>query len=728
MPKKKKKTEDKNPKKASKKRVTAASTKRKTAAPRRKSAGKAAAPMKKAARTKLKKTAPHGKPKKALRKTASSRIKSELRDGKTADAPVENGVAPKKAPAYDAAQIKILKGLEAVRRRPAMYVGSTDQRGLHHLLYEVVDNSIDEALAGECTTVDVVLRRDTTVTVTDNGRGIPVKRHPRARKSALQIVMTELHAGGKFDDKVYKVAGGLHGVGVSVVNALSEYCVVEVRRDGGVWRQEYERGKPKAPVKRVGRAKSTGTQTTFKPDSRIFETVEMDYDTVAHHLRELAFLNKGLKIKVLDERTGHEDVFQYKGGLKAFVEYLNRARTPVSRPVIVLEGERDHVVVEAGIQYHDGYNESIHTYANNINTTEGGTHLTGFRAALTNAINESAAKNKLIKDNGPSITGEDVREGLTAVLSVKLPSPQFEGQTKTKLGNSEMKGITQSVVYESLVDTFERRPAILRAIVNKAVVAAQAREAARKAKELTRRKTALESGSLPGKLADCSSRDPKECELFLVEGPSAGGSAKQGRDRAFQAILPLRGKILNVEKTRIDKMLQNEEICTIILALGTGIGAEEFNLSKLRYDKIILMTDADVDGAHIRTLLLTFFYRHYRQLIEGGHLYIAQPPLYGIRDGKEELYAYNDKELKEILKRFPAEKKPRIQRYKGLGEMNPEQLWKTTMDRERRTLVEVEIADAARADKMFTTLMGGAVEPRREFIESHAKEVKNLDI
>ncbi|MEE8639901.1 MAG: toprim domain-containing protein, partial [bacterium] len=484
----------------------------------------------------------------------------------------------------------------------------------------------------------------------------------------------------------------------------------------------------KAPVKKVGRAKSTGTKTTFKPDPLIFETVEMDYDTVAHHLRELAFLNKGLKIKVLDERTGHEDVFQYKGGLKAFVEYLNHARTPVSRPVIVLEGERDHVVVEAGIQYHDGYNESIHTYANNINTTEGGTHLTGFRAALTNAINECAAKNKLIKDSGPSITGEDVREGLTAVLSVKLPSPQFEGQTKTKLGNSDMKGITQSVIYEGLVDTFERRPSVLRAIVNKAVVAAQAREAARKAKELTRRKTALESGSLPGKLADCSSRDPKECELFLVEGPSAGGSAKQGRDRAFQAILPLRGKILNVEKTRIDKMLQNEEICTIIMALGTGIGGEEFDLSKLRYDKIILMTDADVDGAHIRTLLLTFFYRHFRQLIENRHLYIAQPPLYGIRDGKEELYAYNDKELKEILKRFSEDKQPRIQRYKGLGEMNPEQLWKTTMDRERRTLVEVEIADAARADEIFTTLMGGAVEPRREFIESHAKEVKNLDI
>jgi DNA gyrase subunit B len=719
MPKKKKKAEDKITKKASKKRTAPAATKRKTAPSRGKATRKVAAP---------KKSAPRARPKKAPRKKAPGRNRAEMREDTTVEAPAENGTPREKASTYDAAQIKILKGLEAVRRRPAMYVGSTDQRGLHHLLYEVVDNSIDEALAGECTTVDVVLYKDSSITVTDNGRGIPVKRHPRARKSALQIVMTELHAGGKFDDKVYKVAGGLHGVGVSVVNALSVYCGVEVRRDGGVWRQEYERGKPKAPVKKVGRAKSTGTQTTFKPDPLIFETVEMDYDTVAHHLRELAFLNKGLKIKINDERDGHEDVFQYKGGLKAFVEYLNHARNPVSRPVIVLEGERENVVVEAGIQYHDGYNESIHTYANNINTTEGGTHLTGFRAALTNAINECAAKNKLIKDNGPSITGEDVREGLTAVLSVKLPSPQFEGQTKTKLGNSEMKGITQSVIYEGLVETFERRPPILRAIVNKAVVAAQARDAARKAKELTRRKTALESGSLPGKLADCSSRDPKDCELFLVEGPSAGGSAKQGRDRAFQAILPLRGKILNVEKTRIDRMLQNEEICTIITALGTGIGEEEFDLDKLRYFKIILMTDADVDGAHIRTLLLTFFYRHFPRLIESRHLYIAQPPLYGIRDGKEELYAYNDKELKEILKRFPEDKPPRIQRYKGLGEMNPEQLWKTTMDRERRTLVEVEIADAARADEIFTTLMGGAVEPRREFIETHAKEVKNLDI
>ncbi len=636
--------------------------------------------------------------------------------------------APDGGATYDAAQIKILKGLEAVRRRPAMYVGSTDQRGLHHLLYEVVDNSIDEALAGHCTTVDVVLQKDGAVTVADNGRGIPVERHPTARKSALEIVMTELHAGGKFDHKVYKVAGGLHGVGVSVVNALSQYCEVEVRRDGGVWRQTYERGKPQGKVHKVGRSKATGTTTTFRPDAQIFETVEMDYDTVAHHLRELAFLNKGLKIKISDERDGRGDFFYYKGGLKAFVEYLNRARSPVHRPVLVLEGEREGVVVETGIQYHDGYSESVHTYANNINTTEGGTHLTGFRAALTNAINESAAKNKLVKDNGPGITGEDVREGLTAVLSVKLPSPQFEGQTKTKLGNSEMKGIVQSVVYEGLVETFERRPGVLRSIVNKALIAARAREAARKAKELTRRKTALESGDLPGKLADCSSRSPEDSELFLVEGPSAGGSAKQGRDRAFQAILPLRGKILNVEKTRVDRMLKNEEICTLITALGTGIGEEEFDLSKLRYHKIIMMTDADVDGAHIRTLLLTLFFRHFRELIEKGHLFIAQPPLYGIRDGKEELYAYNDKELKEILKRFPKDKKPKIQRYKGLGEMNPEQLWTTTMDRERRTLIEVMVEDAAYADEIFTTLMGDAVEPRREFIERHAREVKNLDI
>jgi DNA gyrase subunit B len=629
---------------------------------------------------------------------------------------------------YDASQIKILKGLEAVRRRPAMYIGSTDQRGLHHLLYEVVDNSIDEALAGFCNTVEVTLHQDHAVTVTDNGRGIPVERHPTARKSALEVVMTELHAGGKFDHKVYKVAGGLHGVGVSVTNALSEYCEVEVRRDGGVWRQAYERGKPKGPVQKVGRAKATGTKTVFRPDPEIFETVEMDYDTVAHRLRELAFLNGGLKIKLFEEANKREEIFQYKGGLKAFVEYLNRARTPVSRPVLVVGGERDGVVVEAAVQYHDGYNESVHSYANNINTVEGGTHLTGFRAALTNAINECAAKNKLLKDNGPGITGEDVREGLTAVVSVKLPVPQFEGQTKTKLGNSEMKGVTQSVVYEGLTEAFERRPPVLRAIVAKATTAARAREAARKAKELTRRKTELESGGLPGKLADCSSRNPVDCELFLVEGPSAGGSAKQGRDRGFQAILPLRGKILNVEKTRIDRMLKNEEICTLITALGTGIGEEEFELDKLRYHKIILMTDADVDGAHIRTLLLTLFFRHFREIIENGNLFIAQPPLYGLRDGKEELYAYNDKELQEILKRYPADKKPKIQRYKGLGEMNPEQLWKTTMDRERRTLVQVTVEDAAYADQIFTTLMGDAVEPRREFIERHAKEVKNLDV
>ncbi len=717
MAKHKKKVGAKKAKKATKKRSAAAPKKRAGVVARRASAGKRGAPKKKTAGAAKKTARAKKRPVKKVPAPEEAKVVDVVAD--------DSGSAG--TAAYDAAQIKILKGLEAVRRRPAMYIGSTDQRGLHHLLYEVVDNSIDEALAGHCTSVDVVLHKGGAVTVTDNGRGIPVERHPTARRSALQIVMTELHAGGKFDHKVYKVAGGLHGVGVSVVNALSEYCEVEVRRDGGVWRQEYERGKPKAKVRKVGRVKSTGTQTTFQPDPTIFETLDMDYDTISHHLRELAFLNKGLKIKVTDERTGGEEVFHYKGGLKAFVEYLNHARSPIHRPVLVLEGERDGVVVEAGIQYHDGYNEAVHSYANNINTTEGGTHLTGFRAAVTNAINECAAKNKILKETGPSITGEDVREGLTAVLSVKLPAPQFEGQTKTKLGNSEMKGITQSVVYEGLVEMFERRPAVLRAIVNKAVTAAQAREAARKAKELTRRKTALESGGLPGKLADCSSRDPEKSELFLVEGPSAGGSAKQGRDRGFQAILPLRGKILNVEKTRIDRMLQNEEICTLITALGTGIG-DDFNLEGLRYGRIIIMTDADVDGAHIRTLLLTLFYRHFPTLIEKGHLFIAQPPLYGIRDGKEELYAYNDKELKEILKRFPADKKPRIQRYKGLGEMNPDQLRKTTMDPERRTLIQVEIADAARADEIFTTLMGGAVEPRREFIERHAKEVRNLDI
>lgn len=632
--------------------------------------------------------------------------------------------------AYDASTIKILKGLDAVRRRPAMYIGSTDQRGLHHLLYEVVDNSVDEALAGFCTVIEVTLHADNSVTVTDNGRGIPVAKHPTAKKSALEVVMTELHAGGKFDNKVYKVAGGLHGVGVSVVNALSRRCEVEVRRDGGVWRQVYERGNPLGEVQRVGTAKSTGTKTRFWPDELIFETLEMDYETVAHRLRELAFLNRGLKIKLVDERGRKptEEVFQYAGGLKAFVEYLNRARTPIHRPPVVLEGTKDGVVVEAAFQYHDGYNEAIHSYANNINTTEGGTHLTGFRAALTNAINEYAARNNLIKENDVTITGDDVREGLTAVLSVKLPAPQFEGQTKTKLGNSEMKGITQSVIYERLCEVFEHKPALLRTIVAKARLAAEAREAARKAKELTRRKSALESGGLPGKLADCSSRNPDECELFLVEGDSAGGSAKQGRDRTFQAVLPLRGKILNVEKTRVDKVLRNEEICTIITALGAGFGDEDFDPGKLRYGKIILMTDADVDGAHIRTLLLTLFYRHFRELIERGHLFIAQPPLYGVRDGKEEQYAYNEKELQEILKRFPKDKKPAVQRYKGLGEMNPAQLWQTTMDPTRRTLKKVTIEDAAFADELFTILMGDAVEPRREFIEKHAREVKNLDV
>jgi DNA gyrase subunit B len=540
--------------------------------------------------------------------------------------------------------------------------------------------------------------------------------------------MTELHAGGKFDNKTYKVAGGLHGVGVSVVNALSEWLEVEVRRDGHVWFQRYRRGHAEKPVAKKGTAKGSGTKTTFMPDADIFETLKMDYETIAHRLRELAFLNKGLKIKLLEEKTSREEVFQYKGGLKAFVEYLNQERDPIHRPVITLEGGREGVVVEAAIQYHDGYNESVYSFANNINTTEGGTHLTGFRAALTNAINEYAAKNNLVKESDVALTGDDVREGLTAVLSVKLPVPQFEGQTKTRLGNSEIKGITQSIVYEQLAAAFESRPPTLRAIVSKAIAAARAREAARKAKELTRRKSALESGGLPGKLADCSSRNPNDCELFLVEGDSAGGSAKQGRDRGFQAILPLRGKILNVEKTRIDKILQNEEICVIITALGTGVGEEDFDLERLRYRKIILMTDADVDGAHIRTLLLTLFFRHFRALIDNGNLFIAQPPLFGVKDGKEELYAYDEKGLKEIMKRFPADKKVGVQRYKGLGEMNPGQLWKTTMDPERRTLLQVSVEDAAYADKLFATLMGDVVEPRRQFIERHAKDVRNLDV
>ncbi len=631
---------------------------------------------------------------------------------------------------YGADSIQVLKGLEAVQRRPAMYIGSTDHRGLHHLIYEVVDNSVDEAMAGFCTQIEVFINEDNSVTVSDNGRGIPVDKHPEQKVSALEVVMTTLHAGGKFDGESYKVSGGLHGVGVSVVNALSEWLRAEVKwSDGNKYIQEYDRGAPRATVKKNGKVKTTGTIITYMPDSEIFETLNVDYDTVAYRLRETAFLTSGLKIKLTDKRTGKErkDTFHYKGGISAYVEHLNRSRSPLHDAPIHIKGERDGVIVEAALQYHDGYTEAIFTFANNINTREGGTHLTGFRTALTRSINEYATKNKLIKNGQSGFTGDDVREGLTCVLSVKLSSPQFEGQTKTKLGNSEVQGITQSVIYEGLCSFFEGKPAVLKKVVNKCSEAARSREAARKAKELTRRKSALESANLPGKLADCSVRNPEEAELFIVEGPSAGGSAKQGRNRHYQAILPLKGKILNVEKARIDKILQNLEVGTLITAMGTGVGEADFDIEKLRYHKIVIMTDADVDGAHIRTLLLTLFFRYFVEIVEQGYLYIAQPPLFLVKEGKNEHYVYDEKELKKVIKSI-GKKKYILQRYKGLGEMNPEQLWETTMDPDRRTLLQVTLEDAAFADSIFNILMGNAVQPRREFIEAHASEVRNLDV
>jgi DNA gyrase subunit B len=628
---------------------------------------------------------------------------------------------------YGADDIKVLKGLEAVRRRPAMYIGSTDQRGVHHLLYEVVDNAVDEALAGYCDRIDVILHGDNSVTVIDDGRGIPVDKLKGTRTPALEVVMTTLHAGGKFDRKAYKVSGGLHGVGLSVVNALSARLRAEIYRGGYKYVQEFARGDRQGPMKKAGRVKGTGTKITFVPDVEIFETLQMDYEIISHRLREIAFLTAGLKINLTDEKTGKKDTFQYKGGLEEFVKYINRSRRSLFPRPIYVSKTRDDVIVELAVQYHDGFTESVFTFANNINTYEGGTHLTGLRAALTRSINEYATKNNLVKNGETGITGDDVREGLTAVLSIKLPSPQFEGQTKTKLGNSEIKGIVSSVVYEGLCDFFEQKPPILRRIVQKSLTAARAREAARKAKDLARRKTALDNPDLPGKLADCSNTDPADCELFIVEGDSAGGSAKQARDRNFQAILPLRGKILNVEKARVDKILQNAEICALIAALGTGFGGEDFDVNGVRYHKIILMTDADVDGAHIRTLLLTLFFRYFTDVIASGYLYIAQPPLYLVSSGKGKRYAYTERELKQVIKELNG-KKYSLQRYKGLGEMNPGQLWETTMDPGRRTLLRVTLEDASYADEVFSLLMGGEVEPRRKFIEDHATEVKNLDV
>jgi DNA gyrase subunit B len=627
------------------------------------------------------------------------------------------------ATGYDASQIQVLEGLEAVRRRPSMYIGSTDTLGLHHLVYEVVDNSIDEAMAGYCTEINVSIRQDGSVSVRDNGRGIPVDIHPQYNRPALEIVMTMLHAGGKFDHESYSFSGGLHGVGVSVVNALSEWMEVEVRRNRRIYWQRYEHGNVASEVEVRGESEHTGTTVTFKPDATIFEETEYNFDTLSSRLRELAFLNRGLKITIKDERTDKENDFRYEGGIVSFVEYLNTNKEALHKPPVYISRSKNGTQVEVALQYNNSYNENIFSYANNINTREGGTHLMGFRAALTKTVNEYARVNKLLK-NEAKLGGEDLREGLVAVISVKLPDPQFEGQTKTRLGNSAIRGIIESLVSEGLAEYFEENRQAAMTIVEKAAEALRAREAARKAKELTRRKNALGSGGLPGKLADCSDNDPSKCEIYIVEGESAGGSAKQGRNRHFQAILPLRGKILNVERARLDKILKNNEIRNMIVALGTGIG-DEFDIVKARYHKVVIMTDADVDGSHIRTLILTFFYRYMKPLIDAGYIYIAQPPLYQVKKGKQVNYAYSDDELNQMVKSLA---KPTIQRYKGLGEMNPEQLWETTMNPEKRTMLKVTLEDAVEADRIFTILMGDQVEPRREFIEAHARDVKNLDV
>ncbi len=627
---------------------------------------------------------------------------------------------------YDTDSIKVLEGLAAVKQNPAMYVGSTDERGLHHLVYEVVDNAIDEALAGYCTKAQVFLNRDGSVTVVDNGRGIPVAMHKKYNKSGVELVMTTLHAGGKFDSKAYKVSGGLHGVGVSVVNALSTWLEATVKRDGKEYYQKYDHGAAVEPLKEVGASEKNGTSITFLPDPKIFETVEIKFDTIAARLKEQAYLNAGLQIEITDESSGKTEIYKYDGGIREFVQHINRNKTTLHPDPIYLKAEKEDVEVEIAIQYTDGYTENIFTFANNINTHEGGTHLSGFKGALTRVLNDYGRKNGLFEGIDFSLTGEDCREGITTVISCKVRNPQFEGQTKTKLGNSEVRGIVESLTNEKLSEFFEETPIVARTIIEKSVTASRAREAARKARELTRRKGLLESSALPGKLADCASRDPSKTEIYIVEGDSAGGSAKQGRDREFQAILPLRGKIINVEKARMDKILKNNEILALITAIGTGIG-EEFELEKARYHKIILMTDADVDGEHIRTLLLTFFFRYMRPLIEEGYLYIAQPPLYKISKGKQASYAYSERERLEKVKEL-GETGVSLQRYKGLGEMNPNQLWNTTMDPDNRMTVKVTVDDAVEADELFTILMGEKVEPRREFIETHAKEVVNLDI
>ena len=629
---------------------------------------------------------------------------------------------------YGAKDIQVLEGLEAVRRRPGMYIGSTDVRGLHHLVMEVIDNSVDEALAGFCDRIEVTIHPDGSVTVMDNGRGIPVDIHEPTGKSALEVVHTILHSGAKFGGGGYKVASGLHGVGVSAVNALSAWLEVEVRRDGHIYRQRYERGVPVTPVEVIGKADGTGTKTTFLPDTQIIQTLDYKFDTLAQRLREMAFLTKGLTITLRDERDGREMSFYFEGGITSFVRYLNKNRK-VLHPPIYIEKQVNSTTVEVAIQYTDGYAESVYAFANNVNTVDGGTHLTGFRSALTRTLNDYARRTGLLKSGDPNFTGEDTREGLTAIISVKLLDPQFESQTKAKLGNAEVKGQVESVVSEGLAAFLEENPRYAKIIAEKCLTASRARIAARRARDLVIRKSALETMTLPGKLADCSERDPAKCELYIVEGDSAGGSAKQGRDRHFQAILPLRGKILNTERARLDRILKNKEIKALISALGTGIG-DQFDLSKLRYHRIVIMTDADVDGAHIRTLLLTFFFRYMEPLIEAGHLFIAQPPLYRIAQrirGKQRIYyAYSESEKERLLKKLKGDVV--IQRYKGLGEMNPEQLWETTMDPKKRTLLQVTIEDAAAADRTFDMLMGSAVQPRKRFIQTHAKEVRNLDV
>jgi DNA gyrase subunit B len=663
---------------------------------------------------------------------------------------------------YGAQDIQILKGLEAVRKRPAMYIGDVGPRGLHHLVYEIVDNSIDEVLAGHATEISIVLNEDGSATVTDNGRGIPTGIHPTEKVSAVQVVMTVLHAGGKFDKNVYKVSGGLHGVGASVVNALSEWCEVEVHQNGEIFYQKYERGEPVAKVKVTGKTKKTGTKTTWMPDAEIFKPSNvMRFDYLRERMMELSFLNPTVTISLKDERSGEDEVFHAKGGLRDFVKHIDRTKISLHKPIFV-EGTKENTPVEVCFEYNDGYNENLFSYVNNINTHEGGTHVAGFRKALTRTMNNFASKNNLVKSDKISLTGDDYREGLTAIISCKVPEPQFEGQTKTKLGNGEVQSIVEMIMGEQIAQFLEENPNVGKRIIDKVTRAAEAREAARKAKDMVRRKNALENSALPGKLADCSIDDPEHCEIYLVEGDSAGGSAKQGRDRRFQAILPLKGKILNVQKARLHKMLENEEIRNIFTALGIGIG-EQQDLTKMRYNKVILMADADIDGAHIRTLILTLFYNHMRDLIENGHIYIAQPPLYKIKKGKQEHYAYNDEERDEVLKRFKAEKKAKgakdeepeeemiidetiaagdgiavphsaemkgivISRFKGLGEMNPEQLWSTTMNPETRTLLRVSIESAAAVADMFETLMGDAVEPRRAFIEKNATYVRNLDV